>query len=693
MKPYNRRPSDNGAVMQADTLEGLSGRASMLGYRMGTELTAVASFGNLQAACRLVQLSLEHLTLNLGTQAAPKPGDTASVVLGHGERWATALDVEVMDVRGAPEVSMRFLAPPLDAGRRIVSVLEALRDNGLLLPPETRPVWKERIEHPDRVRRICDALVGRQARGMARTADGRKVPVTAAYFDPHEGRMGWRFEGGLPAQPFTLEAFGYSSVVHLEVSEAREESGLVLMPVPRELVRYRHRWLRRAPPSRACTLSFDHPLWPQVHVRRQVLDLSYEGIAFLTEPGEDLLYPGLRQPVLEVVTEGMAPVRLRAEVRNISSTAAGRRCGMSVRPLDAAGAQAWRALVEAQMHPATQVEGDWGDATWKLFDGSGYFRLPGKSPEDFEDAHPSFDATLARLEGRTRLGYRVVHPEGQSVGATLSVVKPYEGSWMAHQLARQPVKGSRTSAREALRDIYLRGYEPTQVDPEVKWFFAFCEARVRWVRFTKFDFATWYEHTGQTCLVPFQLMEAEVDGAWEIPAGIEVGTPTEAERAAFFQQVERTRPLAYREALDLVPERFDLKRAKERWGEAGMGRERELVVARHEGKPVVLAVFETAQPGLNLFNVLDGVRLVPLVDDATKEAQDAMVALLAHAADWYRARERKVFIHYVEAACVEYVERASLADLGEGKLWVISASLLPEFLEHLFEATTPPAGA
>lgn len=91
--------------------------------------------------------------------------------------------------------------------------------------------------------------------------------------------------------------------------------------------------------------------------------------------------------------------------------------------------------------------------------------------------------------------------------------------------------------------------------------------------------------------------------------------------------------------------------------------------------------------------MLDGVRLVPLVDDATKEAQDAMVALLAHAADWYRARERKVFIHYVEAACVEYVERASLADLGEGKLWVISASLLPEFLEHLHEATTPPAGA
>ncbi|MCP3137050.1 PilZ domain-containing protein [Pyxidicoccus xibeiensis] len=679
--------------MQADTLDGMSGRDSMLGYRMGTELTAVASFGNRHAPGRLVQLSLEHLTLHLDLQAAPSLGQPASVVLGHGERWATALDAEVMDVHGTrPEVSLRFVAPPLDAGRRIVSVLEALRDNGLLLPPETRPVWKEHIDHADRVARICEALAGRQARGVVRLPDGRKVEVTAVLFDALDGRMGWRFDGEVPPLPFVLEMFGYSSVVHVEVKEAREESGLVMMPVPKDLVRYRHRWLRRAPPSSPCTLSFDHPLWPQVHVKRPVLDLSYEGLAFMTEPGEDLMYPGLRQPVLEVAMEGLAPVRLRAEVRNISSTAAGRRCGMSVRPLDAAGARAWRALVEAQMHPATKVEGDWGNETWSLFERSGYFRLPGKTPEDFDEQRPRFDATQARLEGRTSLGYRVVRPAGEALDATLSVVKPYEFSWMAHQLARQQVPGARSSARESLRDIYLRGYEPTQVDPDVKWFFAFCEANVRWVRFTKFDFATWYEHTGQSCLVPFRLMEAEVERPWEVPVGIDVGMPTDEERETFFAKVASTRPVAYREALDLVPERFDLAAAKARWGEAGLGRERELFVARHEGKAVALAVVESAEPGLNLFNVLDGVRLVPLADDSLPEVQDGLVALLARAADWYRARGRKVFVHYVEVENVLYVERAALADLGEGKLWVISASLLPEFLEHLHESTTPRPG-
>ncbi|WP_338872498.1 PilZ domain-containing protein [Myxococcus stipitatus] len=676
--------------MQADTRDGTRGRESVLGYRVGTELTAVASFGNNDAPGRLVQLSLEHLTLHLDSDAMPRPGQAASVVLGQGERWATSLDAEVMEVRGGkPEVSLRFVSPPLDAGRRIVTVLEALRDNGLLLPPETRPVWKERIDREDRVARICEALVGRQARGVARTAQGQKVPVTAVYFDAMGARMGWRFDGPAPSGPFVVEAFGYSSVVHLEARDPHEEGGRVMVSLPAEVVRYRHRWLRRAPPSSPCTLSFNHPMWPQVHVRRPVLDLSYEGLAFMTEPGEDLLYPGLRQPVLEVAMEGMAPVRLRAEVRNISGTAEGRRCGMSVRPLDAEGARAWRALVEAQMHPSTRVEGDWGDATWKLFQGSGYFGLPGKSPEDFVEERPWFDATQERLEGRTRLGYRVVRPAGESLEATLSVVKPYEGTWMAHQLARQHVPGQRSSAREALRDIYLRGYEPTQVDPDVKWFIAFCEANVRWVRFTKFDFASWYEHTGQACLAPFRLMEAEVDREWEVPADVEVGPPTEAERARFFQEVERTRPVAYREALDLVPERFDLSRARMKWGEAGLGRERELRVARVQGRAVAMAVLESAQPGVNLFNVLDGVRMVTLGDDAQPETQRALLALLASASEWYRARGRRVFVHYVEAECVEYVERAALADLGEGKLWVISSALLPEFLEHLCESTTP----
>jgi hypothetical protein len=228
------------------------------------------------------------------------------------------------------------------------------------------------------------------------------------------------------------------------------------------------------------------------------------------------------------------------------------------------------------------------------------------------------------------------------------------------------------------------------MDTDVKWFFAYCEANVRWIRFINFDFAAWYEHTGQSAVLPFRLMEGDVDSEWPaIPDGIQVGDITSEEKAQLFTHLEKTKPVAYREALDLVPERFDLAATKELWQTAQLTRERAVVVARAQGKAVAVAILETAHMGLNLFHVLDGVRIIPLQDEALPETQDAMLALLAHAAGWYKEQGRSVFVHYVEAKVVEYAERAALADLGEGKLWIISHTLLPEFLEHLCESSTP----
>jgi hypothetical protein len=224
----------------------------------------------------------------------------------------------------------------------------------------------------------------------------------------------------------------------------------------------------------------------------------------------------------------------------------------------------------------------------------------------------------------------------------------------------------------------------------VKWFFAYCEANVRWIRFINFDFAQWYEHTGQSAVLPFRLMEGDVDNAWPaIPDGIEVGEISPEEQQQFFVHLEKTKPLAYREALDLVPERFDLAATQALWSTAQLTRERSAMVARSNGKAVAVAILETAHSGLNLFHVLDGVRIIPLLDEGLPEVQDAMLALLTRAADWYKERGRSVFVHYVEAKVVEYAERAALADLGEGKLWIISHTLLPEFLEHLCESSTP----
>ncbi len=670
---------------------------NVLGYRMGPGLLAVASVeGEGSGAGRLVQLSPEHLTMSLSRPTGLRPGQTTNVVLGLGGETAS-LKAEVTNVHmsgpeASPELSLRFVSPQLAQGRHIVSMLEGWRDKGQLETPRTTPIWKEHITREDRIGRIFEALTARRCRGMARSSAG-DVELMAALYDKYDGRVSWEVRGVPPPTPFAVELFGYSSVMHFRVEQVVYEDGLWSVPLPREVMRYRHRKLRRAPTWGGCRVRFAHPLWSQVRVERELADISYEGLSFCTEPGEDLLYPGLKLPEVEVGLPGREPVRVRMEVRNITGLAMGRRCGMKVEPLNEEEGARWRRLVEEQSHPNTRVTGEWNRGTWELFERSGYFRLSGKTPADFERMQAEYSQAHERLEGNPRLGYRVVKPmpAGEGVEASLSWLKPYSGCWLGHQLARQQPRNEkgRSTAREALRDVYLRGFEPAQIDPEVKWFLAYCEANVRWVRFTALDFAEWYQHTGQACMVPFRFMEADARREWSMPEGFSLGAPTEEEKAAFFKKLNETRPEAYREALDLVPERFDLAELKKKWSEAGLKRERDVLVARKGGRALAVGVLETAHVGLNLFNVLDGVRIIPLVDAALPEAQEAMLALLAGAAEWYRARGRKVFVHYVETEHTAYTEKAKLVELGEGRIWILSAQLLPDFIEHLCEATTP----
>ncbi len=684
--------------MATEKAERVRALENVLGYRMGPGLSAVASVeGETQPGVRLVRLSPESLTLHVSRPSRLRPGQTANVVLGTGEQM-TSLRAEVMNVLlpgpGAQsELDLRIVSPGLDMGRRIISMLEVLKDQGRLELPPGRPIWMERITRADRIGRIFEALTARRCRGRARTGTG-DVDLVAALYDKYDGRVAWDVLGPPPTTPFSLDVFGFSSVLHFDVEHAEEEDGLWTVPLPREVVRYRHRRLRRAAAWGGCKVSFRHPVWPQVRVERELADVSYEGLSFCTQPGEDLLYPGLVVEA-EVALPGREPVRLRAEVRNITGTTVGRRCGMSVVPVGEEEGARWRALVEEQSHPLTRVKGAWSRGTWQLYERSGYFRLSGKTPAAFAKLGEEYHEAHERLEEHPRVGYRVVRPMpggGGEVEASLSWLKPYSGSWMAHQLARHQPAGEKSrgnTAREALRDVYLRGFEPAQMDPEVKWFLAYCEANVRWVRFTAMDFAEWYQHTGQACLVPFRFMEADARREWSMPEGFSVGAPTQEEKARLFERLKETRPEAYREALDLVPERFELEGLKRKWSEAQLTREREVLVARQDGRALAVGVLETAHAGLNLFNVLDGVRIVPLEDASRPEVQEAMLALLSGAAEWYRARGREVFVHYVETEHVEYTHKAHLTDLGEGRIWILSAQLLPDFIEHLCEATTP----
>ena len=139
--------------------------------------------------------------------------------------------------------------------------------------------------------------------------------------------------------------------------------------------------------------------------------------------------------------------------------------------------------------------------------------------------------------------------------------------------------------------------------------------------------------------------------------------------------------------LDLVESRIHLSGVTRLWERVGFERSRRLVAARRDGQLLAMGVFETGERGANLFRLLDGVRLFSLGADGPA----ACLRLLTEARRWFRARSRDSFVYYMEHDDAQLVREAQLADLGEGVLWCIRRELIPEFLEHVLELSSPRA--
>jgi hypothetical protein len=478
-----------------------------------------------------------------------------------------------------------------------------------------------------------------------------------------------------------------------------ESFGRITTAVPGRILRTRRRAVGRSRVSGDLLVRFRHPVWPDLTVERAVRDLSFGGLSFWGDAVEDLVYPGLELDELEVLTGGPRPIRFSAEVKLVSLTnrqgdtrGIAQGVGLQLWPRTREDRARWGRLVGDLVYPSTRATSELGQQIWDVFEASGYFRLSGKNTEGFGEHRQSFLRMGEHLERAPHLGSRMAWVSGRGVESTLSVVRAYQHSWMAHQFARRPGRPPSGSPKITLRDVALRAFEVTHLDREIRWFVAYIEANVQWLRATNIEFARRYVSQGQAFVLDFRLHEADArPGA--APPGT-VGPPTEEELAALDRALAAQFPLAFREAFDLVPERFDLAGTTRLWGEMGLSRERLVRVARVGRIPVAAAVIERSEPGTNLFNMLDGVRTVFFdpAARATPEGRQARAWLLTEAAAFYAARGHRAFVLYSEPQDVpELAAVPSVRDLGDGFLWGLSASLMPDLMEHVYQLTSPRA--
>lgn len=681
-------------------------------YRIGAALLAVGDAGEIT----IERLSPRELVGRRAKGAFPVGSAVSLRIVGAplevGPLRGTVVPSageDGLDAPSEPEiVRVAFDALSLLEGRAVLALLEALRASGGLLPEPAR-VATEVVRDPKRIVAIirqifelrCEARVFPRADrtdgtdGTKQDEPGRAEaglwarPATLLPGSPLP--LVWDVEPPCPDAPFGVQITWMNWDFYFRVDESHCQEGRVHTSLPSEIVRVRERFQRRVSAPEGASISFQHPLWPSLTVRQPLHDVSLAGASFSTVVVDDGIFPGLELPLVELAWPPGQVARFRGVVRRVVPATSREAvvAGVSLVPLSEEDARLWRSLVDRLFYPHTSLTLADPEPMWELFDRSGYFNLSGKTTEEFRELRDAFQRVTSRLRRPNDVGVHVVLASEGHAHSAVTMVKPYAHSWLTCQIARRPdTRPDALSERRVLLETMMHGFEYPLRDPGFRWFVSWVQANARWSRWLLHDLAQRYcDDPSEACIVRFRAMEARTDetGPVEGLGDYTVVSASEEERALVLDAIARERPLSYREAHDLVPERVDIRGIEERWRAVGLVRRRHLLVARREGVAVAAGVLDLVEDGVHLFGLLDVLRTFSLVPGG----EDAFGAIVEAARAWYRAHGKHKFAYFVEHEDWTHAERAGLKDLGAADLIVISARYMPDQLEHIWEITSP----
>lgn len=573
----------------------------------------------------------------------------------------------------------------------IGSILKHLLFSNGIASTGKREPFVEKITDEGCIRQIICALIANASRGFGRLRDDAISMVSLRATRVVSGSdlsIHWETEFPLPDPLAEIIITSHNSIYVIPVENCEWLDNALKTAFPTELVRQRVRLMRRIDTS-DITIRFHHPCYPENHIHRKVTNISQYGIAFETELDTDLLFPALELPAF-VVSVGERSILLQGVVRHVSlSKATGKSvCGVELDPQSPFHSRmGWAHILEPHLHPTTRRgSAETLDELWQLLDQSGYFRLSGKSPEDFEPLRAAYTQVSQYYSEGPELGCQVLWYSRFGLEATISISRMYTGTWLLYQLARLRRDPSEVPGRQILKDVYVHAFEHSKWYPSFNWVLVYTEANVRWHHLTHQAFAELHAESEKVFNIPFRLMEDSSKATKDELASVyDIGEATVSELSMLIEHMREIFPPAVVDALDFVPSRFFLQGFNRTLASANMYRDRHVFSVRRNGDTLAMAICETSTRGMHLFRLSDGVRLFALTDNA----ENAILSLMAYVRRFYIARENSVAIYYMEQSQVALGKKAGLTDLGQGNMWLIHSSLVDDFLEHIhrFAAT------
>lgn len=546
--------------------------------------------------------------------------------------------------------AFRFSALEREPAQRLVRWIREARKRGELGNAATSFLDQERIEDPERIRRVLSLLHDRGALRLDRPAAVGTVQ---------------RFEG-----PF--------SMFELEVPAPGN--------LPRFIDRTRARRERRVPVDPRVTFVARHPSFSGVEIRRGVRDVSRRGLSIWAHAEEDLLWPGLKVD-FELAWRAGPPLRLRAIVRHVTP--------MADTQVDLVGFELlqpdpiYTRTLDRMLHPTTSSGTANPEALWELYEESGYFSLSGKRRDDFRPLAASFRKAERKLAEAPTVGGHFVTPIRGPIDASMHHVQLWDRSWLIYHVARS--SRARTFAdagHEALTELYRHAYEHAQSHDPL-WLVTYVQKVAKWSRRVHHDIPEAFVESGEACVTSFQALEIATQSVFPADS-IRVQRLSDAWTDTVHERLREQYPRAFVEALGLsdLGRRIDPRGL---WRGAGLDRRREVLVALGDGGLEAVAVLDAVESGLHLFRLADSCRIL----DLGAASPAAYGALLTSASAWYGALGKPSYVYFLEdgAPDIDTLPRAGQRvhrDLGAAWMTVLSAGRIGELLERLDELVTRP---
>ena len=567
-----------------------------------------------------------------------------------------------------PNTSVRALLEPptrIHAQKLLVLVDEGVRSR-TFGPPTTTPREYEIIEDTERIAEVFSMLRKREAwihvrpvldpRQMLKArwhADGVLVAARATAWSP-ELALDCETEG-----PWSVYRYRAAGLASLEVPPAKIE-------------RTRHRAHRRVPAPRGMVASARHPLWPEVRISGELVDVGLGGFSFACDVERHMLFAGLELE-LEVAWRGRS-IRCRGLVRHVSPRDEAARCGVEI--LDARNA--WWSAVERVIHRATAVGVADVDTLWNIYTSSGYFGLSGKQPDDFDSQRLAFGAANRRLAEAPELGGCFVYRNCDQVLAAISQLQTCPGAWLVYQLGRSDDRPLHLVGVDVLAELYAHAYEHVAQYGSPRWLVNYVQDSAVWSKRIHLEVPERYIESSRASITRFRALEFMTHDEGST-SGFEIGPATDAELEILRAHAASIRPASYLSAtgMDAIELPSDFLRA---WQRRGLVRARTILVARRDGRAVAATVLDSCTRGLHLFRLTEACRLWWLADGGIAAAG----ALLSAAARWFRARGNSRYVLFWEYTAGP---PDGARDLGGASLSVLDAGALPELVEDVYANT------